>query len=393
MSTKARVFLSSVVVLTLMWLVGCGHYTCGNTFGSATCSSGGSGGLGQGGGGNIQNAVAFDYFFENGNLNAAFLNTSSSFTLIPNFASPGLGLSAVDGMVIVQKKWLYVDEGVKVAAFSINGGSGALTALTGSPFAASSTESAGITSDPAGKFLFLTAANDAQVVVFAINQTDGTLTSVGSFPTGFFAGGVTTDGLGKYLYVTEGNLGTQVAVYAIGATGALVPVSGSPFAISIAELKSEPTGKFLLGVTGNGVNNGIGTDNHIYVYAIDQTTGALTPVTGSPFATVYIPGHLEVYPSGGYVYTFNGTVSGTDPVEGYQFNTTTGAVTPVVGSPFTAVEATDGEFDQSGAFLFTHPGTTLAVSAVSSTTGELSSVAPPITNIGQASFFAVTDTH
>jgi 6-phosphogluconolactonase (cycloisomerase 2 family) len=392
MAMKVRMLLSSVLVLTAMWLVDCGHYTCGATFGSSSCTSGGSGGLGQGGGGNtVQNPVAFDYFFELSNLNAAFLNTSNNFNLIPSFASPALGLGATDGMVVVQKKWLYIDQGVKIAAFSINAGSGALTALTGSPFPASSTESAGMVADPAGKFLFLSAANDAQVLVFAINQTDGTLTSVGSFPTGSFAGEATTDGLGKYLYVTESNLGTQVSVYAIGATGALTPIAGSPFPISIAQLRGEPTGMFLLGITGNGANNGFGSDNHIYVYSIDQTTGAPTAVTGSPFATVFIPANLEVHPSGKFVYTFNGTVSGTSPVEGYQFNTTTGAVTPVAGSPFTAVTASDGQFDQSGAFLFTHPSTTLAVFSVSSTTGALASIAPPITNVGNPAEFAVTD--
>jgi lactonase family protein with 7-bladed beta-propeller len=395
MAMRVRVPVSCFVVMSMMWLVGCGdHYKCGTTFGSATCSSAGSGGIGQGGGGNtIQNPAAFDFFLENATLNAAFLNTSNNFNLIPNFASPPLGLSAISGMVIVQKKWLYLDEGVKIAGFSINGATGALTALTGSPFASSSTESSGITADPAGKFLFLSAANDAQVVVFAINQTNGSLTSVGSFPTGFFNGEATTDGLGKYLYVTAGNLGGEVAVFAIGATGSLTPIAGSPFAISIAQLRGEPTGKFLFGVTGNGANNGFPSDNHIYVFSIDQTTGVITPVTGSPFATVFTPANLEVHPSGKFVYTFNKTVSGTSPAEGYQFDATTGAVIPVMGSPFTAVIASDGQFDQSGAFLFTHPGTTLAVSGVSSTTGGLSSIAPPITAIGNPAAFAVTDTH
>ena len=393
MTMRVRVLLSSVLVLSATWLVDCGHYTCGTTFGGGSCTSGGSGGIGQGGGGNtIQNPAAFDFFLENATLNAAFLNTSNNFNLIPNFASPPLGLSAISGMVIVQKKWLYLDEGVKIAGFSINGATGALTALTGSPFASSSTESAGITADPAGKFLFLSAANDAQVVVFAINQTNGLLTSVGSFPTGFFNGEATTDGLGKYLYVTAGNLGGEVAVFAIGATGSLTPIAGSPFTISIAQLRGEPTGKFLFGVTGNGANNGFPSDNHIYVFSIDPT-GAITQVTGSPFATVFTPANLEVHPSGKFVYTFNQTVSGTSPTEGYQFDTTTGAVTPVVGSPFTALTASDGQFDQSGAFLFAHPSTTLTVFGVSSTTGALSSIAPPITAIGNPAAFAVTDTH
>src|ERR1700722_1583597 len=227
MAMKIRVLLSSVVVLTMMWLVSCsGHYTCGITFGSSTCLPG-PGGIGQGGGGNTGTAAAFDFFVDGGEINTAILDTSANFGLIPNFVPPPLTTGGVGGMVIVQKQWLYVSLGTSIQGFSINGTTGALTALTGSPFPRNSPYSSAITADPAGKFLFLSAANDHQVAVFAINQTPGSLTMVGLFPIGFFAGEATTDGLGKYLYVTAGNLGTEVAAFAIGSTGSLTPVAGS----------------------------------------------------------------------------------------------------------------------------------------------------------------------
>jgi 6-phosphogluconolactonase (cycloisomerase 2 family) len=394
MAMRVRVFLGSVaVVLTAMWLVGCGnHYKCGITFGSSTCNSG-TGGIGQGGGTGAK-VAAFDYFLNQGLTEAAFVDTSGSLNLIPNFVKPNLTLSGVGGMLIVQKKWLYVAIGLKIYVYSINGATGALTALTGSPFVSPDTEVEGITADPAGKFLFESGANDHQVTVFAINQTDGSLTTVGSSPTASFAGQATTDGLGKYLYVTESNLGGTVTVFAIGTTGSLTPVVGSPFAISIAQLEGEPTGKFLLGVTGNGANNGFPSDNHIYVFSIDQTTGALSAVTGSPFATVFTPASLTVHPSGKFVYTFSGTVSGTAPgTEGYQIDTTTGALSLVVGSPFTAVTSSPGLFDQSGVYLFTHPGSTLSVANVNTTTGALSSIGSPITGLAPSADFAVTDPH
>jgi 6-phosphogluconolactonase (cycloisomerase 2 family) len=394
MAMRVRVLLSSVVVLTAMWLVSCGgHYKCGTTFGNATCNSSGTGGIGQGGGTGA-NVAALDYFLNQGLTEAAFVDTSGNFNLIPNFVKPNLTLSGSGSMLIVQKKWLYVAIGLKIYVYSINGTTGALTALTGSPFASPDTEVQAITSDPAGKFLFESGANDHQVTVFAINQTDGSLTTVGSSPTASFAGQATTDGLGKYLYVTESNLGTTVTVFAIGSTGSLTPVVGSPFSITIAQLEGEPTGKFLFGVTGNGANNGFGTDNHIYVFSIDQTTGAISPATGSPFTTVFIPASLTVHPSGKFVYTFNGTVSGTAPgTEGYQIDATTGALTPVVGSPFTAVTSSPGLFDQSGVYLFTHPGSTLSVATVHTSTGALSSIGSPITGLAPSVDFAVTDPH
>jgi hypothetical protein len=215
---------------------------------------------------------------------------------------------------------------------------------------------------------------------------------VGLFPIGFFAGEATTDGLGKYLYVTAGNLGTEVAAFAIGSTGSLTPVAGSPFSINIAELKGEPTGKFLLGITGNGANNGSTSDNHVYVFSIDQS-GAITQLTGLPFATVYIPSTLTVHPNGTFVYTFNQTVTGTSPTEGLQFDPTTGALKFLPGSPFTALTAPSGQFDQVGNNLFMHPGTSVSVASVNTTTGALTSIANPIANVGSGVGWAPTDPH
>jgi Lactonase, 7-bladed beta-propeller len=392
MAMRLRMLLSSVAVLATMLLASCsGHYTCGVTFGSSSCGSAGSGGIGQGGGGINGTPAAFDFFVDGGEINAATLDTSGSFALISNFAPPGLATGGVGGMVIVQKQWLYVSLGTSIQGFSINGKDGALTALTGSPFVTNSTESSAITADPAGKFLFLSAANDHQVVVFAINQTTGSLTAVGTFPIGFFAGEATTDGLGKYLYVTAGNLGGEVAAFAIGSTGSLTALAGSPFSINIAELKGEPTGKFLLGITGNGANNGFTSDNHVYVFSIDQS-GVITQ-TGSPFATVYTPSTLTVHPNGIFVYTFNQTVTGTSPTEGLQFDTTTGALKFLTGSPFASLTAPSGQFDQSGAYLFMHPGTSVSVASVNTTTGALTSIATPIANVGSPVGWAVTDPH
>ena len=125
---KVRALLSSVVLLTTMWLVGCGHYTCGITFGNSTCTSSG-GGLSQGGGGN-GTAVAFDFFLDGSSLDGAILDTSGNFSLINNFVSQGLPLSGTfGGMVVVQKQWLYAAKSSQIYAYSINGTTGALTAI------------------------------------------------------------------------------------------------------------------------------------------------------------------------------------------------------------------------------------------------------------------------
>ncbi|MGA2099975.1 MAG: beta-propeller fold lactonase family protein [Candidatus Sulfotelmatobacter sp.] len=390
--SKVRALLSLMVVLLMASLLGCsGHYTCGTTFGSSSCTATG-GGLSQGGSGTSGDVAVFDFFFDSGQLDGASLDTAGVFSVIPNFVSPPQVSSGIGGMVIVQKQWLYIsfNGSPEVEGYSIDGTTGALTAITGGPFVSPDTNA--MASDPAGKFLFLLGADADEVSVFTINQTGGALTLVGTYPVGVgFAEQVTTDGLGKFLYVTAGNLGGSVAVFSIGSTGALTPAAGSPFAISIAQLKGEPSGKFLLGVTGNGANNGFASDNHVYVYSINQTSGVITPAAGSPFATTYTPSTLTVHPSGSFVYTFNQTITGTSPTEGFQFNTTTGALTEVTGSPFTALTAPAGQFDQSGLYLFMHPSTSLSVASVNTTTGALTSISSPITSIGSPVGWAVTD--
>lgn len=404
MSAKilGKIFLVLTTLVIGMAMAGCGNKGCatatpGATGGSSGGSSGGStppattcnlpgGGIGGG------SPSAFAYYANSGSIGATMLDTSGNFGRITTFVPPPGTLNPIPGMVVVQMKWLYEAAGVQIQAYSINGSTGALTAITGSPFASSNTEVYSISADPAGKFLFLLGANNDQVVVYSIDQTTGGLTTLGTFATGFFAAQAATDGKSRFLYVTAGNLGGEVDVFTLGST-TVTPSPGNPFPISIAELQSEPTGKFMLGVTGNGANNGVGTDNHVYVYSIDQSTGALTPVSGSPFATTYIPATFAVHPNGTLVYTFNKSVSGSSPMEAFQLDTSSGALTALSTSPFMTMTAFSGKFDQTGAYLFLHSTDTLAVASVNTTTGALTSLGSPVTGVGSAPAWAVTDPH
>jgi len=382
---------------------GCPTATPGSAGGTSAGASGGatqSTGactVGGGGGGNptaTGKPAAFAYYVNQLMIGATVVDTSGNFGQLLGFANPPSSLQALDTMVVAQTKWLYQLVGSQLVGYSINGGTGALTAIPGSPFPLSGTDVASLATDSAGKFLFVCAANNDEVQVLSIDQTSGALAPVGTFATTGFAAQATTDGLGKYLYVTEGNLGSTVDVYAIASTGLLTPIASSPLSISIATLHSEPTGKFLVGVTGNGANNGVGTpDNHVYVFSIDQSTGALGQVSGSPFATTLIPADLAVHPNGTLVYTFNGTVNGLTGVEGFQLDTSSGQLTALAGSPFKGMVAPHGFFDQSGSFLFLHPSDTIEVASVDSATGALIAIGSPVTGVGQSEILAVADAH
>lgn len=80
-------------------------------------------------------------------------------------------------------------------------------------------------------------------------------------------------------------------------------------------------------------NNG---SNTVSAYAINPTTGALTPVTGSPFATGSGPGTVAINAAGSLAYVTNG---GSNDISAFKINASSGALTPVAGSPFAAGSA------------------------------------------------------
>ena len=227
-----------------------------------------------------------------------------------------------------------------ISVFTINTSTGALTPVTGSPFTGSGPAN-GISIDPTGKFLYV-AANG--VDAYTVNQTTGALTVVSGAPytTPAEPFGVTVDPSGKFLYASIfGNLTTQqtapnVITYSINTTsGALTQVStqgvagnqGEAMAIAVGTKAVTYTPKFAY-VTNQ-------TDSTISEYTINDSTGALTAVSGSPISDPNGPMSIVATPSGAFVYTanFNGTAN---TISEYTVNATTGALTLVSGSPIKA---------------------------------------------------------
>ncbi len=70
------------------------------------------------------------------------------------------------------------------------------------------------------------------------------------------------------------------------------------------------------------------------VYPIDATTAALgTASTGSPFATGTNPYSVSIDPTGDFVYVANDQSAN---VSEFTLNSTTGVLSPVMGSPVAA---------------------------------------------------------
>jgi hypothetical protein len=387
MTMRVRVVLMLVAGLAVMGLASCGHYNCasGANFGSSSCTAPG-GGLGGGGGGGSATA-SFVFVADatgngtTGTIDGYTLNTTAStFGPTPSYAAPATPLNDSGvGLVVAQKKFLYTGFGSteQIYGWSI-GANGSLTPA-GSPYAAPFMSSVlagfgtqSIMVNPAGTLLFFSTFQGT-VYVYQIGS-GGVLTAVTGSPfTVSFGGNLATDGLGNYLYITDasGHTGTAIAAYVIGsgcATGGtctLTPVPGSPFVgtnFAMWQVQGEPTGKYLIGTTGQSVAvNGVDNDN-LYVFGITTSganAGAITQL-GSVSTGSNSPVDIAVQSNtnGNLVYSFG--IADSDlafnPVDGFSLDSA-GTLTGLSSSPFSnAAVGDEGQFDQSGAFLFVYGG-------------------------------------
>jgi len=406
MAMKIRVLFGSVVVLTMMWLVGCsGHYTCGITFGSSTCTPGTT---------TPSTATAFAYVVDQGgtidgyalNANAKTFGTVSTFT--PPAIKPNTGGV---GVVVAQGKFLYaVFEDLQlIYGWSIDT-SGNLKALSGFPLSvpisgiASSTYNQQVViTNPAGTLLFISEFSSEQILIYQISST-GALTAAAASPFSTLPAtlepqNMAMDGQGRFLYVSEDSgthSGSFVVGYSVSSTGALTEIAS--FNIPIWEMQGDPSGKYMVGISGKVQYLCCSDDKNLYVYSIGAT-GALSAVTGSPFATVYTPFNIAMQPNstnGEFVYSlgYDDAGTATNPIEGYKLDPTTGQLTVIAGSPFTvSTSAAFGQFDQSGSYMFVYPSPAssvpLGVINVASS-GALTETLPSVT-LPTGGYFAVSD--
>jgi len=209
-----------------------------------------------------------------------------------------------------------------------------------------------VTMDPSGKFAYVVNVCTIQspgcvppgtVSAYTIDRTTGALTPVLGSPV--TAGGnsesLAVNPSGKFAYVAN-DIGT-ISAYSIDSnTGALTPIPGSPFAatgITPVWVAVDPSGKFAYVANYCGV--GPCSQGTVSAYTINTTTGALTPVPGSPLAAGTAPNTVAVDPSGKFVYVTNECAvnfcaSGIGSVSAYAINGASGALSPVSGSPFAA---------------------------------------------------------
>jgi 6-phosphogluconolactonase len=230
-----------------------------------------------------------------------------------------------------------------VEGFTIDSTTGALTPIASSPFSTGGSTPQAVAVN--GGFLYVTNWGSANVSAFAINTSTGALTLIPSspFPAGNQPYSIAVDPLNNgFVYVANSNDGT-VSAYSINAgTGALASAPGSPY--KVGSFPNSVAVGIEVQVDLNSAVDPIDVRSFLYVvnnaslsaFSVDASTGALTPVTGSLLGGLVGATAVTVDPSGQFAYVAsNAFVQNSNAnVYGYAINPTTGALTPVAGSPW-----------------------------------------------------------
>ena len=232
-----------------------------------------------------------------------------------------------------------------VDGFSLDWTSGTLTPFAGAPFPAGDTPVQAVYTGYPGYFFYVSNLNDSTGGISAYNIDPGTgaLTPIpGSpFPTGpagSFPGPSAMVVNGNFLYVALA--GTVSGNNRIGAlsinpnTGALSAVPGSPFTTGkdplymVLSLSQVINQAFLY--TANI------QDNTISAFTVDDTTGLLTEVNGSPYSGAStLAGLTTIYTSSGKNFLYAADEAGN--ILGYSIDGVTGELKGISGSPFSTV--------------------------------------------------------
>ncbi len=175
-----------------------------------------------------------------------------------------------------------------------------------------------------GSFVYAVNESDATISALQVGS-DGVLSSIGLYKVGTSPNAVTTDPSGKFLYVTDG-ASNQMYGFQVQASGALVMMPAPfktdnlPDAVAV-----DPRGIYVYVANYNG--------NDVNAYTIDQATGNATPISGSvTYAVGSGPLCILVEPSEGrYIYTANFL---SNNVSGLYLDPATGGVSAVQNTPF-----------------------------------------------------------
>jgi 6-phosphogluconolactonase (cycloisomerase 2 family) len=263
---------------------------------------------------------------------SAFLLSGNQYLAAPGSPYPGgSGPASLESVATTPNgKFVYV-VGLSgtISGFSIMP-NGSLSVISGSPFPVAP-NSVDAVIDASSKFLF--AVSPSSVSAFTINPATGALSAVGqavplpgsTLPSPGFSA---TTPVGNFIYVPLTGANSVAAFSFDMTTGALTAVPGSPFPVG-----SMPQ---TLTATSTTIYVMDALDAKISALAWDKTTGALAEIGGSPFDAQGASGGEMATLVGRYLYVtrVNNLISpNSDAIVGFTIDSS-GALTPLAGSPF-----------------------------------------------------------
>lgn len=172
---------------------------------------------------------------------------------------------------------------------------------------------------------------------FSLDGASGALSPLPGSPfyPGTFARTVVVHPSGKFVYYDSSstpppNTAAGLAGYSVGATGVPTPLPGSPFPGlgGSSGMAFTPDGRFLFSVPQQTQGS-----SQVYTFSVNTSTGALSQIavtTVSPSTTYEAAINVvQVAPSGNYVF-----VASDSTIASFSLNPQTGQLTLVSGSPF-----------------------------------------------------------
>ena len=209
-------------------------------------------------------------------------------------------------------KYVYVAEqdsasGANILGFTENAATGALTLMPGQTVNPGNVPSSGYASGPAPAgllldssetHLYVTDKTNGEIETYSIGA-GGVPTQIGTTPTDAGPMGMSFDLQGKYLYVAA-SVANAIDGYTIAANG--VPVRST-----VAASVQAGTGPTCISVSGSPsnahpthavymyVSNGL--SNNVTAEQLNETTGELDQIIGSPFGGASLPACIITVPS------------------------------------------------------------------------------------------------
>ncbi len=242
-----------------------------------------------------------------------------------------------------------------ITAYQVNSTTGALSPVAGSPFGGVDAP-LGLAIAPSSDFLAAGNLNRAGISVFRVDKTTGSIAAVAGSPFPTTGGGFPLRALfhtsGRFLYAGM-QVSTTSNVWASSvdaSTGALSPVPGTPFpgqpslgGGGVNSIALHPSGTFLY---ASGAFLGITG------YSVDTASGVLAQLPGSPFipAGMFLNSTIAVHPSGNFLYMADFDVDG---VRVFPIGSDGSLGTEITGSPFASgTGAHNIVLDPSGKFAY-----------------------------------------